>query len=75
VSLDRVARVFEDHSFRERYDVLDRIGSGPLSPTSAVHLMCQMLDALACADARGIVHRDVKPENILVTETGRGATP
>jgi tetratricopeptide (TPR) repeat protein len=159
MSLDRVARVFEHRSFRERYDVLDRIGSGsfaqvyravqrstgqdvavkiltlddrpdadpiqlqiarfrrevqlcaylrhpnivrlmdsgqpspdviyaifeyvpgwnladvlaiegPLSPASAVHLMCQMLDALACAHARGIVHRDVKPENVLVTETG-----
>jgi serine/threonine protein kinase len=28
MSLDRVARVFEHRSFRERYDVLDRIGSG-----------------------------------------------
>jgi tetratricopeptide (TPR) repeat protein len=159
MSLDRVARVFEHRLFRERYDVVDRIGSGsfaqvyravqrstgqdvavkiltlddrpdadpiqlqiarfkrevqlcaylrhpnivslmdsgqpsseiiyaifeyvpgwnladvlaiegPLAPASALHLMCQMLDALACAHARGIVHRDVKPENVLVTETG-----
>jgi predicted unusual protein kinase regulating ubiquinone biosynthesis (AarF/ABC1/UbiB family) len=28
MSLDRVARVFEERSFRERYDVLDRIDSG-----------------------------------------------
>ena len=32
---------------------------------------CQVLDALACAHGLGIVHRDVKPANILLSADGR----
>ena len=43
---------------------------GPLPVARAVGLVCQVLDGLAYAHARGFVHRDIKPHNILVETSG-----
>jgi serine/threonine-protein kinase len=42
-------------------------GFGPLSPPRAVAIVRQIGSALDAAHAAGVMHRDVKPENILVS--------
>jgi serine/threonine protein kinase len=46
---------------------------GPLPLTSAIDLLLPIIDALSTAHALGIVHRDVKPQNILLGTDAEGA--
>ncbi len=40
---------------------------GPMLPSQAISLISQTLDALQFAHDRGVIHRDIKPQNILLT--------
>ncbi|MEV4183881.1 protein kinase [Streptosporangium canum] len=44
---------------------------GPLPPEKVAEIGLQMLDALRAAHAQGVLHRDVKPENVLMAHDGR----
>lgn len=48
-------------------DFMDYLGR-PLSDKETIPIMLQVLDGLAYAHARGLVHRDIKPQNILLTQ-------
>jgi serine/threonine protein kinase/tetratricopeptide (TPR) repeat protein len=54
----------------EGQTVRQLIGSGQVSPRRALDIVAQVASGLAKAHCAGIVHRDVKPENIMVTSDG-----
>ena len=46
------------------------VGQRPRPPAGTAHLLHQIASALALAHQQGVIHRDIKPGNILLDEQG-----
>jgi tetratricopeptide (TPR) repeat protein len=63
-------RLFIAMTYCEGRTLRDLLSTGPLPVAQVISLTRQIAEGLAAAHRRGIVHRDVKPHNIIITPDG-----
>jgi serine/threonine protein kinase len=64
-------QTFISMAYLEGESLNDLISRGPLKPTVALRIALQVARGLAAAHENGIIHRDIKSSNIMVSEDGR----
>ncbi|MGA7305730.1 MAG: protein kinase, partial [Rhodothermales bacterium] len=70
-SEDDGGRLFIAMPAYEGQTLKDRLAAGKIGREEAIDIAAQVAHGLAAAHEKGIVHRDVKPANIMVTRNGR----
>ncbi|BCS32611.1 hypothetical protein TBR22_A18250 [Luteitalea sp. TBR-22] len=63
--------VFVVMQYVEGETLAERIARQPLSPADVLDIGIQATQALEAAHAAGVIHRDIKPQNIIVTPRGQ----
>ncbi len=63
-------RYFLVMKFAAGESLRERLERGPLAPATAFAIAAQIARALEKAEARGVVHRDIKPDNVLISHDG-----
>ncbi len=76
----RIHRIGRDERFKVHYIVMEHLRGrtlqvllderGPLPWTEVIPWMCQAADGLHAAHEKSIIHRDVKPDNLMVAQDG-----
>ncbi|WP_460368285.1 serine/threonine-protein kinase [Actinocorallia lasiicapitis] len=57
--------------YLEGQDLKQLLGAGPLELGKALDIAADLLKALGAAHAQGVVHRDIKPGNVMITGGGQ----
>jgi class 3 adenylate cyclase/tetratricopeptide (TPR) repeat protein len=67
---DEARRLFIAMTFCPRESLKEKLKGGPLPVREALDVAMQIGHGLACAHDQGIIHRDIKPGNIMEAATG-----
>src|SRR3954467_4153191 len=63
-------RPFLVEEYLEGTTLREFLGQGPVPPPKAIEIVAEIARALGAAHERGVVHCDVKPENLFITKDG-----
>lgn len=64
-------RPYYSMEFVDGQSLSQRLGGGPLDPIESARIVATIAMAIQCAHERGLLHRDLKPGNILLSQDGR----